>query len=184
MSVDAWLVFDSPSAASGPACFPAGAAVRDVLHMATPLGDSEAGMALPSEAQPAALPPMTLRLRVPPACVAARDVLAHVAGTACVAPARDGAGARAVAALPRGTTLRTSAARAGVAELALAAPHAQSASRAAAIVPLVRALLEAATVLVSPHTLPLRLRLKRRCCDARSDRRRRLQRMQRSTTMR
>jgi hypothetical protein len=30
--------------------------------MATPLGDSEAGMALPPEAQPAALPPMTLRL--------------------------------------------------------------------------------------------------------------------------
>lgn len=181
MCVDAWLLFNSPSATTEPACFPAGAVMRDVLHMATPCGDSEAGMALPPAAQPA-LPPMTLRLRVPPACVAARDVIAYVAGATCVAPARDGAGARAVASLPRGTSLRASAARAGVAEIALAATHAPTTSRAAAIMPLVRAVRAAAECAGLTSRAALHHRPKRRCYDARSDSRLRLQQMVGSTT--
>jgi hypothetical protein len=128
VTVSAWFVYDAPGAASGPAVFPAGAAVRDVLHMATPAAGGEA-----------AAQPLTLRLRVPPGCVSARDVLAHTAGTACVAPSRDGAGARAVATLPGGATLRASAGRSGTAELAIAMPHAPPASRSAAVQPLVRA---------------------------------------------
>jgi hypothetical protein len=124
-------VYDAPGAASGPAVFPAGAAVRDVLHMATPAAGGEA-------AAHATLP-LPLRLRVPPGCVSARDVLAHTAGAACVAPSRDGAGARAVATLPGGATLRASAGRSGTAELAIAMPHAPPASRSAAVQPLVRA---------------------------------------------
>lgn len=120
-------MYDAPGAASGPAVFPAGAAVRDVLHMATP---AAAGVE-------AAAQPLALRLRVPPGCVSARDVLAHTAGTACAAPSRDGAGARAVASLPGGATLRASAGRSGTAELAIAMPHAPPASRAAAVQPLV-----------------------------------------------
>ena len=124
LSVSAWFVYDAP----GAALFPAGDAVRDVLHLAAPGADGEQAPQMHTQ---------MLRLRVPPGCVSARDVLAHVAGAASVAPVRDGAGARAVAALPGGGTLRASAARGGSAELAIAMPHAP-ASRTAAVAPLVR----------------------------------------------
>lgn len=129
-----WLLYCPPGAsAGGPACFPAGTAVRDVLHAAQ--AAAEQGEAHAATQQTL----LTLRLRVPAACAAPRDVLARVLGpSACALPGPGGG--RAVAALPfAGAILRAQAPRKHAADLQLAMPTAPHASRQAAVLPLVRA---------------------------------------------
>jgi len=176
-----WLLYCPPGAsAGGPACFPAGTAVRDVLHAAQ--AAAEQGEAHAATQQTL----LTLRLRVPAACAAPRDVLARVLGpSACALPGPGGG--RAVAALPfAGAVLRAQAPRKHAADLQLAMPTAPHASRQAAVLPLVRAtpVMPCALSRLSPVVLAVwRIRRGRRCYVARSHTRRRRPRMTRWTTM-
>jgi hypothetical protein len=132
MDASLWLLYAPLRHGAPPACFPAGHAARDVLHLAAPITEAGGGSAFGDGGMAAAAPAaadadahtVSLRLRVAPprAPCTARDALAAAAGVA--APASSSAAppafsAAARAALPGGVTLRAGAPRNGIAELTL-----------------------------------------------------------------
>jgi hypothetical protein len=132
MDASLWLLYAPLRHGAPPACFPAGHAARDVLHLAAPITEAGGGSAFGDGGMAAAAPAaadadartVSLRLRVAPprAPCTARDALAAAAGVAApasasAAPPAFSAAARA--ALPGGVTLRAGAPRNGIAELTL-----------------------------------------------------------------